>query len=219
MSKDIYNQPTYERIRNSIRERIISGEIEAGGRLTIQELTSYYQVSQMPIREALQWLQGEGLLKIVPHRGAIIRAINPQMIRNDYDIRGAIEHMLIKKSFQYISRREIAFLETKHEELCAAISSYKIGEILAKDREMHLSIYEHADNPEAVSIYDRYSEFLGALRGKYGIGEDRLKEIVTQHEEIIRAFREKDIAALEMIVMLHNEHAKRDLLLQMGMSD
>jgi DNA-binding GntR family transcriptional regulator len=210
-----FNQPVYEKIKNAIRENIISGEIIAGSRLTIKEVAVKYGTSQMPVREALQWLQGEGLLKIIPHKGAIVRLIDQNMIKNDYEIRVAIEIMLINKSLKKINAKEIIYLEEKHQQLKAAVESYDITEILKKDREMHLSIYQYADNPEAVRIYDRYSEFLGALRLQYGIGTERLLEIIVQHKEIIMALAKKNISLLERIVKLHSEHAMKDLLLQM----
>jgi DNA-binding GntR family transcriptional regulator len=213
----VFHQPIYEKIKNALREQIISEQIEPGSRITIQEIAEKYGVSQMPVREALQWLQGEGLLKIIPHKGAKVNHINAQLIKNHYEIRGAIALLLAKKSMDRISDNEILELERKHEEYMKATAEKDINLILQRDRDFHLFIYNHAENADAVDIYDKYSELLGALRKKYGLGEDRRKEKVEQHGEIIQALKQKNVSLLEEIITNHNENAKQDLLMQMSL--
>ena len=88
--------PTYARVCELLRKDILSGQFPPGARLKIAELSQAYGVSQMPIREALQQLQGEGLLDILPNRGASVRTVDARMVRNIYDLRGAIESMLVR---------------------------------------------------------------------------------------------------------------------------
>ena len=213
------SQPIYEKIKNTLREKIISEEIESGSRITIQEIAKKYGVSQMPVREALQWLQGEGLLKIIPHKGARVNRIDAQLIKNLYEIRGAIEMLLIKKSFSRISEKELEDLEKKQEDLKKALDLNDLDQVLKMDREIHLSIYKYSRNNEAIEIYDKYSELLGALRKKYGLGGNRKMEIIEQHRKIIKAIKEKDPDSIEVVIRSHNENAKKDLLLQMSLKN
>lgn len=210
-----FHQPIYEKLKNALREKIISEEIEPGSRITIQEIAETYGVSQMPVREALQWLQGEGLLKITPHKGARVNRIDVQLIKNHYEIRGAIALLLAKKSLDRMSDDALLELEKKQQEYEEAAQQNDTSLMLRRDRDFHLHVYKHSGNQEAVEIYDRYSELLGALRKKYGWGERWRKEKVDQHGDIIRALRERDAHLLEEMITSHNENAKRDLLMQM----
>ena len=214
-----FHQPIYEKIKNVLRERILSEEIEPGSRITIQEIAQKYGVSQMPVREALQWLQGEGLLKITPHKGAKVNFINAQLIKNHYEIRGAIALLLARKSIARMSDGAILELEKKQEEYEEAAEQEDTGLMLRRDRDFHLHIYNHSENQDAVEIYDRYSELLGALRKKYGWGERWRKEKVVQHVDMIRALKERDVDLLEAMITSHNENAEQDLLMQMSLRE
>lgn len=213
-----FHQPIYEKIKDALRARIISKDIEPGSRITIQEIARDYGVSQMPVREALQWLQGEGLLRITPHKGARVNPIDAHLIKNHYEIRGAIALLLAKKSMARISDEAISELEKKHAEYQEASVQEATDLILQRDRDFHLFIYNHSDNQDAIEIYDKYSELLGALRKKYGWGDRRKTEKVYQHGEIIRALREKDVYLLETMITNHNENAKQDLLMRMSLT-
>jgi len=74
-------------IQQRIRDDILAGELAFGTRITTAELAQRYGVSQMPIREALRELRGEGLVTMEPNRGARVRAIDPDFVGNIFDIR------------------------------------------------------------------------------------------------------------------------------------
>ncbi|MEA1911003.1 MAG: GntR family transcriptional regulator [Spirochaetota bacterium] len=72
----------YSRVSDNLRMAIVSGEFDPGERLKMADLITRFGTSQMPIREALQQLQGEGLIKIIPHRGAQVITIDQLFIKN-----------------------------------------------------------------------------------------------------------------------------------------
>ena len=83
---DTLRNTIYRRITDSLRMAIVTGEFEPGQRLKMSDLIQRFGTSQGPIREALQQLQGEGLIKIKPHRGAQVRSIDRQFISDIYRI-------------------------------------------------------------------------------------------------------------------------------------
>jgi DNA-binding GntR family transcriptional regulator len=177
-------------------------------------LSKRYNVSQMPVREALQMLQGEGLVTIAPNRGASVRAVDERFIRNMYDIRGALEVLLVRKCVRNISESEVFQLHSIEGHYEEAARASDLSGCLRFNKQFHHVIYTCADNPEALEMLERHWGLIDSLRGRYGFGPGRLVEIINEHRQLLRALDQRDEASAAKIAMEHCEHAKEDLLKQ-----
>jgi DNA-binding GntR family transcriptional regulator len=207
--------PAYEQLIDILRDEIISGDIPADSRLTIIEIAKRFSVSQMPVREALQRLQGEGLIKGIPHKGARVISIDEQFVRNIYEVRGVMEGLLACGSLSGISTAMIRALKDINRKISEVTGDEKTEEILTLDREFHIKIYEHSDNYVAFDIHNNFTSLLSKLRSKYGFGPFRLNDLIRQHEDIIAALRAKDRTDIERVVRKHRVGSMKDLLEQM----
>ncbi len=206
--------PVYLRVRERIRNDILSGRFEPGARIKMAEVAERYGVSQMPVREALQMLQGEGLVTIAPNRGASVRAVDERFIRNMYDIRGALDALLVRRCVHSISESDIFRLhgiEGRYEE---AARAGDIAAALRYNKQFHHVVSTCADNFEALEMLERNWALIDSLRGRYGFGSGRLLEIVNEHRQLLRALDQRDVRLAERIAFEHSEHAKEDLLKQ-----
>lgn len=208
--------PAYAALRDQLRKDIVSGAIPNGTRLTVFELVRRYGVSQMPIREALQALQGEGLVNILPHRGARVLSLDAKFIRNVYSIRTAVELLLASSSLPNIGGDEIHELEAIQKRFALAAQHGDADEVFALNREFHYTIYRHADNDEAVRIYDHYNALIGALRRVYDFGPARRERMVAEHEDTLAALRSRDGARLTSSIRAQCERGLGDVLASMG---
>ena len=203
---------TYEALTDLLRQEIVSGRLPGGSRVTIAEVADRYGVSQMPVREALQRLQGEGLVVLLAHRGASVLTLDAQFVRNIYDVRGAVESLLARLSLPNLTNSNMARLA----DICAQVSvAAEAGDeksVRGLNSEFHTLLYRHAYNPVALAIYDRYAGLIGALRNKYGVGPGRLPEIAAELVEVLEAVRAQDVERLALLVSRACELAKQDLL-------
>ncbi|GBF73295.1 GntR family transcriptional regulator [Paenibacillus sp. 598K] len=207
----------YAHVKEMIKESILSGEIPAGARITIAEITERYGVSQMPVREAFQILQGEGFIELLPHKGASVKSLTPEYLRNIYEIRGVVEGLLARRSMPNLTLSGLNRLKEINAKMESLIQSgLNADEIVLLDREFHTAIYASSNNPEALQIYEKYVGLIGSLRKKYGYGAQRIDNIVKQHWQIIEALQDQDAEALEKVIHLHSEGAKLDLLALMS---
>lgn len=206
------NVPAYEILRDRLREEIISGEIKGGSRITIQQVATRFNVSHQPVREAFQWLQGEGLIDILPHKGAVTRVLNSKLIINIYDIRTVIEGLLARLSAENFEAQNIGSLEQIHLKLQDAIHKDQYLEIVSLDHEFHAALYRLADNPEALEIYERYVGLLISLRRVYGFGTKRPLKLIDEHKKIIDAISGNKPDLAEKLVKKHAQGAKADLI-------
>jgi DNA-binding GntR family transcriptional regulator len=208
------NGTVYAQVREKIRQDILTGYFKPGSRITTATLGARYGVSQMPIREALQQLQGEGLVTIVPNRGARVREVNEEFIRNIYDIRAALEAMMVRRAVEACDSESLDPLREAEARYAAAVARQDMDAALEANRDFHDVTFRLARNPEAVEAIARHSELLQSLRRRFGYGPERLAEIVFEHRQLVRAFEQKDVGIAVAVVMGHCERAKHDLIAQ-----
>lgn len=183
--------PTYSRVREKLRQDILSGHYVSGERLKIAELVSRYNVSQMPIREALQQLQGEGLLIIEPNKGAHVRQVDQQFLKNMYEIRQLIEVYLTVKCMETIQEKDLKALlliQTNYEK-ASAKEDYTTA--LQLNKQFHSAIYKLADNMEGLQILEKHWQLINTLRLTYGFGSTRTHEVIEEHRAILDALQKK----------------------------
>jgi len=202
----------YEQLKDILREEIISGNIPAESRLTIADVANRYGVSQMPVREAFQWLQGEGLIKVLPHKGARVLSLDINYVQNVYELRGVIEGLLTRRSIPHLTQPAFIKLDKIHETLATAAKKNDTKTILTLDGEFHRHIYKFSGNPEAKDVYERYAGLLRALRYKYGFTKERLTGMVEQHAHIVEALQMGDETRIEILAREHALGAMNDLL-------
>jgi DNA-binding GntR family transcriptional regulator len=202
-------------ICDRIRDDIVSGALPFGSRLTLEQLATRYSTGHMPIREALRQLQGEGLVVQTPNRGARVRAVDVEFVRNIFDLRIAIESMLARRAAERIKPEQIAMLEAAEREFEVCIAAHDFAGALAANRTFHTIAHEAANNPEATSILDRHWRLIAALWNRHGYGEERAPGVIADHHQLIHAFATRDADVAACLAMAHAAKAKQQLIARM----
>jgi DNA-binding GntR family transcriptional regulator len=169
----------------------------------------------MPVREAFQWLQGEGLLKVQPHRGAYVLSLTNDYVRDIYELRGIIAGLLARQSLSYMTPAILVKLDKIHTRFCDAAKRNNLNILISLNNSFHENIYMLGRNMEAQRTYKLYAGLLGTLRRKYGIQSARLEKMMGEHTEILQALHAKDEILVEKLVRLHGEGAMKDILSMM----
>jgi DNA-binding GntR family transcriptional regulator len=195
-----------------IRDDIVSGTLRFGERITIDALATRYGVSHMPVREALRELQGEGLVVIEPNRGAHVRTIDANFVENLFEIRTALEVMMVRRAAQRCTPDDIVQLQTIEEVLERHIARSDHAAVVAENRRLHQTINRIADNIDALPVVDKHWMLLAALWRNYGYGEARFAGVANDHRHLIAALAAHDQEAASMIMGAHATKAKLELL-------
>jgi DNA-binding GntR family transcriptional regulator len=199
-------------ISDRIREDILGGALPFGGKLTIASLAERYGVSQMPIRMALSELQGEGLLKVSDTGRTTIRAIDRHFVSNIFDIRGALETLLIKSAARLITERELDELEMVERELERHVDAADYAAAQQANRQFHKVIARAAHNADAEELLDRHFFLVAALWRRVAYGPERFSGVVNDHRFIVRALRAHDADAAVALTAGHVTKARLTLL-------
>lgn len=211
------NEPEvgYVRLRDAIRVDIITGVFPSGVRLKIPDLCRRYDVSAIPVREALQQLQGEGLVVITPNRGAVVRSVDEVFIREIYEIREAIEGVLTRRFVEYSTAEALEQLGAIQHELEACEAA---GDVLGRhqaDRDFHRVVLGGAHNAQALEIIERQNNIINTLRLKFGQSDARKRQVRQEHHALIDAFADGDADRAALVASRHQRNARNDLIAQM----
>lgn len=202
----------YGRVRDAIRDRIITGVYPPGTRLKINDLCEQFGISSNPIREALQQLQGEGFVVISPNKGATVRLIDDRLIRNIYEIGEGLDGILANRSARAATPSQIDQLyeiQTRMEEAAAAGRNADRADCNA---EFHTYLGTISGNLEAIDIRRRHHDLIRTIRQKYGYSPQRIEEIHVEHRAIIEAIAKGDPEAAEKAARLHCIRSCDDML-------
>ena len=131
---DVAGQPSYNRLRDLIRADIVEGRLPSGSRLKIADLAERYASSGIPVREALQQLQGEGIVIFEPNRGARVRQLDDDFLRNIHELRAVIEPHLIRWFVRHHSQSELARLEAVQRDYDDAVKAAHFPSWAAQNR-------------------------------------------------------------------------------------
>ncbi len=199
------------RVADELRRRILYGELAPGQRLKIDDLALLCEVSHMPVREALLTLQGEGVLDVFPHRGAVIRGVDRRFVGDFYDVRAAIEGMLTARCAERADASVVAALEAA----AAALESSSVDDTQARvaaDRLFHETINVAADNPQALRLLAMGRVLAEALGLRFGYGGGRVDAIRAEHRALVRAIERHEGERAGEIARRHCIGARDDLL-------
>jgi DNA-binding GntR family transcriptional regulator len=206
------NTPTYLRLREQIRSDIVDGIWKLGAHVTLAELSSHYEVSANPVREALLQLQGEGMVDTRMNRGAVIPAVDARYIDNLYQLRGAIQVALCREAAMRASAADKAQIRALLEANERAAASGDVASAVRSNRDLHHFIDSLADNPLALDVLKSRSGLVDAFRRAHGYGAGRLDAVVAQHRELVEAILGGDADAAGRVALEHTESSRLDLL-------
>jgi DNA-binding GntR family transcriptional regulator len=184
---------TYRRVHDAILADIVNGSFAPGARLKIADLCRRYGLSPMPIREALQQLQGEGIVVMEPNKGARVRMIDRHFIADIYDVRGAL--------YAIIYRDVITAADAAFDDRLVAIQQgfdqmMEAGDTRGCNTQNHIlhnTIQEKCKNREVTALMERYGNLTSSLRDALGFNIERLREISQEHWAIIEAVQARDV--------------------------
>lgn len=212
MSDDFdLGRTNYQRVRDIIRNDIITGQFKAGDRLKISNLAARYGVSPIPVREALHQLQGEGLIVISANRGASVRRIDERYLWQTYEVRKSLEMHFVVELAERAVAADIDRLRAMLAEQDRAVAAEDEGLLQELDRAFHHTIVNSTGNDEAVAILNRTYDLTRPLRLRFGRSAEQRQGIPRDHRAIVEAVAEHDGARASRLVSEHINRAFIDL--------
>lgn len=199
---------TYHRVHDAILADIVNGTFAPGARLKIADLCARYGLSPMPIREALQQLQGEGIVVMSPNRGASVRAIDRRFVADIYDVRGALYSIIYRDAIAAAdSTLDRAIVEIQ-ERFDRMVEAGDVNGCQAQNLLLHATMEAKCSNREVASLMEKYGNLTSSIRNVFGYNIVRLREISVEHWKIINAVLSRDV---QLAISEAQHHVKKAL--------
>jgi DNA-binding GntR family transcriptional regulator len=210
---DLDQTSVYERIRKDI----ISGQLGHNARLKIAELALRYETSTNPIREALQQLRGEGFVVIEANRGARVRPIDEDFVRDIAEIQVLLEPALTRWFVGIATEQDIAQLEAVQAEIEALNFADPVRHAQL-DTRFHQIIYDRHYNRHAADLWWRHREVLRAISGSFLASLSRRAAVLREHRELIDAVRDQDADRAAAVIARHVDGSGRNIIENMRLA-
>ena len=139
-------------LMEEIRQAILSGRYPAGSQLRQDALAETYGVSRIPIREVLFQLEAEGLVRIVPQKGAIVSELSQAEIDDVFELRALLEPRLFRRSAPLLSPDDLDRLDEIQARYVRAIAARETERYGQLNAELHIAFYQRADMPRSRQI-------------------------------------------------------------------
>jgi DNA-binding GntR family transcriptional regulator len=202
-------------ITDHLRDGILSGQFAPHSPLRIDALATQFNVSHMPIREALRRLESEGLLDTVPNRGARVVEVTPAFVADIFDLRTLIEAFMARRAAERINPAQLAELQVLQGRYEAAAQNEDVTAALAANRAFHVAINTIAGNRDGSLILDRHWRLISALWRVYGYQAARFEGVISDHRQLLAALAEHDGDGAAALSAAHSTRAKQTLLKRM----
>jgi DNA-binding GntR family transcriptional regulator len=189
-----------EFVQRALRAAILDGRIPAGTALRQEALAGAFDVSRMPIREALRQLESQALVEFTAHKGAVVAEISAQDQADTYLIRRALEPVAFARSIPRLSREDLDRAEDLIADMDREPDHGRLGEL---NRRFHMSLYARAEAPKLLRLieeqliaHDRYLRFhLAALGREYMSQAD--------HRAMLAAAARQDVETATAVLHSH----------------
>ncbi len=181
--------PLRDVVFNTLRQAILRGELEPGERLMEIQLAERLGVSRTPIREAIRKLELEGLVLMIPRKGAEVAKISAKSLRDVLEVRRSLEELASELACQRMTEEQVQELEEAKKAFDAAVEKGDIMELAETDEKFHDVIFNGTGNARLVQILNNLREQMYRYRLEYIKEEDKRQIIMLEHEKILRAIR------------------------------
>lgn len=204
-------------ILDQLRRAILDGTYPAGAQLRQDALAATFNVSRIPIREALFQLDAEGLVRIVPQKGAIVSELSADEINDVFGLRMLLEPRLLARSIPHLDAGDFARFDDMQQQMVAATAAQDLSRWGQLNAEFHMALYGHAGQPRSLSIVhsllqssDRYTRV--QLSDTAGSGMAGMQRAFEEHATLIDLSRAGETARACAFLEEHIRTVHDDLL-------
>jgi DNA-binding GntR family transcriptional regulator len=186
-----------------LRDLIVEGKLPAGSRLAERLLCERIGVSRTPLREAFKVLASEGLVELLPNRGARVAPLDEADIEHMFEVMAALEALAGTLACARIAEAELAEIAALHYEMLAHYTRRNLPEYFRLNQAIHAAIVAAARNPVLGATYQGLASRIRRARYFANLSDERWRQAVSEHEAILAALQARDGATLAALLDQH----------------
>ncbi len=204
--------PLRDVVFNTLRQAILTGELKPGERLMEIHLANKLGVSRTPIREAIRKLELEGLVTMIPRRGAEVAQITEKSMNDVLEVRRAMDALCVELACERISEEELSQLRTACDNFEQMVKTKDVKKIARADVELHDIILRATGNSRLIQLVNNLSEQMYRYRYEYIKDFSQHERLVEEHRIIYESLVNKDKETACEAAKIHIDNQKKAII-------
>jgi DNA-binding GntR family transcriptional regulator len=200
----------HDEILSRLRDYVVEGNIKDGARVPERQLCDMFGISRTPLREALKVLAAEGLIELLPNRGARVRQLSRRDLEELFEVMGGLESLAGRLACETITDEEIAEIERLHYQMYGYYLHRDMHNYFLVNQRIHERIVAASRNE---TLRATYANFAGRIRrvrysANFARKRQRWAEAMREHEAILDALRRRAGSELSDVLFHHLRNKK-----------
>lgn len=187
----------------SLRDMIIEGHLEPGARLNERVLCEQLNVSRTPLREAFKMLAGQGLVELLPNRGAVVARMGIEDIEAAFAVIASLEGLAGELAAQHITDAELTEIRALQFDMLASHSRRDLPGYFRANMRIHALINAAAKNPVLTETFERLNTRIYATRYRSNLTNERWDKAIVEHGEMLKLLEARDGKKLRVLLEKH----------------
>ncbi len=204
----------HEQAASKLRTMLVEGRIAPGAKLNERELAEALHISRTPLREAIKMLASEGLVDLLPNRGAVAVKLTEADVKHSFELLAELEGLAGELAATRIDEPARNELRAKHFEMLACHARGDLSGYYRLNARIHDGINAAAANPVLASTYRQANARVQSLRFRTNQNQTKWQRAMDEHTQMVAALDARDGPALRALLKQHLEH-KRDTVLEL----
>ncbi len=204
--------PLRDVVFNTLRKAILKGELKPGERLMEIALAERLGVSRTPVREAMRKLELEGLVVMIPRRGAQVANITEKDLNDVLEVRIALENLSIENACTRMTEEQLSQLWEAAKVFERTMADGNLVKLAEADVAFHEVIYQSSDNRRLNQVLNNLREQIYRYRVEYLKDEETRNLLVKEHEELYEAIKARDVKTAQKISFRHIENQREAIV-------
>ena len=209
--------PLRDVVFNTLRQAILTGELKPGERLMEIHLANRLGVSRTPIREAIRKLELEGLVTMIPRRGAEVAQLTEKSMSDVLEVRRAMDALCAELACERITEEDLGRLKEACEKFEQAISTKDVKKIAQADVELHDIILQATGNNRLIQLVNNLSEQMYRYRFEYIKDFSQHEKLVEEHRIIYESLVSRNREQAAEAARTHIDNQKKAIIQQISL--
>ena len=192
-----------EEVVERLRDLIVQGEFAPEAKLNERVLCAQLGISRTPLREALKYLASEGLVELLPNRGAVVAALKPQMVKDIFVVMGALEALAGELACHNATDADIAEIRATHYQMIAHYKRGELADYFRCNQMIHIKLVACGGNTTLTNTYRGLNAHVRRARYMANLSRERWDLAVEEHEQILDALVKRDSPRLQQLLRDH----------------
>ncbi|MGV3629251.1 MAG: GntR family transcriptional regulator [Betaproteobacteria bacterium] len=193
----------HETVIDQLRDLIVQGELAPETKLNERVLAEKLGTSRTPLREAIKFLASEGLVELLPNRGAVVAPLKPEKMKEVFVVLGALEALAGDLACRNATEADIAEIRGLHYHMLAHHARGELAQYFRYNQQIHIKFMECAGNATLAQVYRGLNAHVKRARYMANLSRERWDKAVKEHEEMLDALVKRDGVRLQTLLRDH----------------